>query len=150
MRPPLNGYRPIDKPSGRTDEVIAGRWKLDITVPPSYPIQPPTINFLTPICHPNVHFQVRSSTQLKAIRSPQLTWTVRRNQTGEICIDLLKDSWSPTYTLTTTLEAIHHLLSYPEVDSPLNVDIAMLLKNNDRIGGESLVRFWCAEKRWSG
>ncbi|KAL6715658.1 hypothetical protein ACLMJK_006619 [Lecanora helva] len=105
----------------------AGLWKLDITVPTSYPMQPPTIKFVTPICHPNVHFQ-----------------------TGEICLSLLKDSWSPAYTLTSTLEAIHQLLAYPEVDSPLNVDIATLLKTGDRIGGESLVRFWCEERRWGG
>ncbi|MCJ1450569.1 hypothetical protein MMC28_000902 [Mycoblastus sanguinarius] len=104
-----------------------GLWKLDIQVPPQYPLAPPTMKFITPICHPNVHFK-----------------------TGEICLDLLKTSWSPAYTLTSTLEAIHQLLAYPEVDSPLNVDIATLLKNGDRIGGESLVRFWCGERRWGG
>ena len=35
-----------------------GRFKLDIVIPPTYPIQPPTIRFMTKICHPNVHFQV--------------------------------------------------------------------------------------------
>ncbi|KAL2048572.1 hypothetical protein N7G274_000484 [Stereocaulon virgatum] len=105
----------------------AGIWKLDIVVPPSYPLAPPAIKFVTPVCHPNVHFK-----------------------TGEICLDLLKGSWSPAYTLTSTLQAIHQLLAYPEVDSPLNIDIASLLKNGDRIGGEGLVRFWCEEKRWGG
>ena len=71
-------------------------------------------------------------------------------QTGEICLDLLKDSWSPAYTLTSTLEAIHQLLSAPAVDSPLNLDIANLLKSGDQIGGESLIRFWCLERRWNG
>ena len=104
-----------------------GLWHLDILIPPSYPLAPPKITFTTPICHPNVDFK-----------------------TGEICLDLLKTSWSPAYTLTSTLEAVHQLLAYPEVDSPFNVDIATLLKSGDRIGGESLVRFWCAEKRWRG
>ena len=36
-----------------------GRFKLDIVIPTSYPIQPPTIRFLTTICHPNVHFKVK-------------------------------------------------------------------------------------------
>ncbi|KAM0805690.1 ubiquitin-conjugating enzyme/RWD-like protein [Usnea florida] len=105
----------------------AGLWRLDILIPPSYPLAPPKITFSTPICHPNVDFK-----------------------TGEICLDLLKTSWSPAYTLTSTLEAIHQLLAYPEVDSPFNVDIATLLKSGDKIGGESLVRFWCGEKRWGG
>ncbi|KAF6221302.1 hypothetical protein HO133_002157 [Letharia lupina] len=105
----------------------AGLWHLDILIPPSYPLAPPKITFTTPICHPNVDFK-----------------------TGEICLDLLKTSWSPAYTLTSTLEAVHQLLAYPEVDSPFNVDIATLLKSGDKIGGESLVRFWCAERRWGG
>lgn len=105
----------------------AGLWHLDILIPRSYPLAPPKITFTTPICHPNVDFK-----------------------TGEICLDLLKTSWSPAYTLTSTLEAIHQLLAYPEVDSPFNVDIASLLKSGDKIGGESLVRFWCGERRWGG
>ncbi|KAK0515985.1 hypothetical protein JMJ35_002019 [Cladonia borealis] len=105
----------------------AGLWKLDLQIPPSYPHAPPNIHFITPICHPNVHFV-----------------------TGEICLDLLKDAWLPTYTLSSTLEAIHQLLAYPEVDSPLNLDIANLLKQGDKVGGEGLVRFWCGERRWGG
>lgn len=48
------------------------------------------------------------------------------------------------------LEAVHQLLRYPEVDSPLNLDVAGLLKQGDRVGGEGLVRFWCGERRWEG
>lgn len=36
-----------------------GCWKLDIRIPPNYPLSPPEIRFATPICHPNVHFKVR-------------------------------------------------------------------------------------------
>jgi hypothetical protein len=36
-----------------------GRFKLDIVIPTSYPIQSPTIRFVTKICHPNVHFKVK-------------------------------------------------------------------------------------------
>jgi peroxin-4 len=35
-----------------------GEWLLDIQVPENYPYLPPTIRFITPICHPNVNFQV--------------------------------------------------------------------------------------------
>lgn len=69
-------------------------------------------------------------------------------QTGEICLDLLKESWSPAYTITSTLEAVQQLLAYPQVDSPLNVDIANVLKGGDGLGGESMIRFWCEEYRW--
>lgn len=105
-----------------------GLWLLSIHVPSNYPLAPPKIHFVTPICHPNVHFS-----------------------TGEICLTLLSgEHWAPTYTLSTTLGAIQQLLSAPGLDSPLNVDIANLYRENDAVGAEGLVRFWTTEKRWSG
>jgi len=104
-----------------------GRWKLDIRVPENYPLAPPTITFDTPICHPNVHFK-----------------------TGEICIDLLKTSWSAVYTISTTLTAIHQLLTSPEPDSPLNIDIAQLFRQRDFTGAESLIRFYTEIFRYEG
>lgn len=103
----------------------AGQWKLSISIPETYPMAPPDVRFITPVCHPNVHLK-----------------------TGEICLDLLKSSWTPAYTIVSTLEAVHQLLAYPEVDSPLNVDVAALLRSGDRIGAEGLVRWSCREWRW--
>jgi len=94
-------------------------WELDIVIPEQYPHQPPAVRFLTPVCHPNVHLKK-----------------------GEICLDLLKDKWSGTYTISQTLSAIQHLLAHPEPDSPLNVDAAAVLRNGDTVGYESLVRVW--------
>lgn len=34
-------------------------FELRIVVPATYPLQPPTVNFLTRVFHPNVHFKVR-------------------------------------------------------------------------------------------
>lgn len=42
------------------------------------------------------------------------------------------------------------LLQYPDVESPLNVDVAVLLRNGDRVGAEGLVRWCCWEWRWEG
>ncbi|KKY13934.1 putative ubiquitin conjugating enzyme [Phaeomoniella chlamydospora] len=105
-----------------------GLWLLTLTIPPTYPHTPPTIHFVTPICHPNINFS-----------------------TGEICLTLLtQEHWSPLYTLSSTLTAIQQLLTDPTPDSPLNVDIAKLLRDRDQIGAESLVRFWTGERRWGG
>lgn len=97
---------------------------------------------MTPCAHPNVDFR-----------------------TGEICLDLLKPpnpsgssagadaaggAWTPAYTLATTLSSVHNLLSAPEVDSPLNVDLAVLLRQGDRVGAEALVRYCCGRWRWDG
>ena len=89
-------------------------------VPPNYPASPPEIKFETPCCHPNVNFK-----------------------TGEICLDLLKGSWTPTYGIVSTLEAVQQLLSAGgEPDSPLNLDIARLLREGDLVGAEALIRFY--------
>ncbi|KAH7113857.1 ubiquitin-conjugating enzyme/RWD-like protein [Dendryphion nanum] len=103
-----------------------GAWLLDIQIPSSYPNTPPTIKFVTPICHPNVDFR-----------------------TGEICLDLLKTSWSPAYTITTTMTSVHQLLTSAEPDSPLNVDIAQLLRQGDYVGAEALIRFYTETERYN-
>ena len=103
-----------------------GQWLLNITVPTNYPNTPPVIKFATPICHPNIHFR-----------------------SGEICLDLLKDAWSPVYTISQTLTAVHQLLNSAQPDSPLNVDVAQLLRQGDLVGAEGLVRFWCQRERWA-
>ena len=67
--------------------------------------------------------------------------------TGEICLDLLKDAWTPTYTILESVRAVRTLLAYPEVDSPLNVDAAVLLREGDALGMRRLVEFWCGDER---
>ncbi|KAG0254860.1 hypothetical protein DFQ27_006591 [Actinomortierella ambigua] len=76
-----------------------GRFLLDIVIPSTYPIQPPQVKFVTRICHPNVHFK-----------------------TGEICLDILKSEWTPSWNLESVLVAISSLLTNPEPSSPLNCD----------------------------
>jgi peroxin-4 len=115
-------------PRDQTSPYYHGLWLLEISIPSNYPNHPPKIQFKTPICHPNVHFQ-----------------------TGEICLTLLtSEHWAPTYTLSSTMGAIQQLLSDPGLDSPLNVDVANLYRDGDSVGAEGLVRYWTAEKRWKG
>ncbi|KAL1886056.1 E2 ubiquitin-protein ligase peroxin 4 [Ceratocystis pirilliformis] len=99
-----------------------GRWLLSIEVPPQYPLQPPKVTFITQIVHPNV-----------AIPS------------GEICLDLLKDAWTPQYTLVEVIKAIRMLLADPGTDSPLNVDVAALIREGDAVAARGLVRLWCRQ-----
>ncbi|KAL4873927.1 hypothetical protein BDV12DRAFT_158765 [Aspergillus spectabilis] len=105
-----------------------GLWSLSIQIPTNYPLSPPTIRFVTRISHPNISFT-----------------------TGEICLTLLTtEHWSPVYTLSSTLSAIHQLLTDPRPDSPLNVDVAALLREGDIPAWESIVRYWTGEERWRG
>ena len=115
IKPPL--------PHQNTD----GRWLLQITIPPTYPLQPPQIRFATPIVHANVNLQ-----------------------TGEICLDLLKEAWTPAYSVLECVRAIRMLLSAPGVDSPLNIDVAALLRDGDELGARRLVELWVEEERFEG
>ncbi|KAI1336820.1 ubiquitin-conjugating enzyme/RWD-like protein [Xylariaceae sp. FL0016] len=99
-----------------------GRWLLSIAIPPSYPLAPPKMTFRTPVVHANVALD-----------------------TGEICLDLLKDAWTPAYSVLECVRAVRMLLACPEADSPLNVDVAALLRAGDAVGARRLVEFWCRD-----
>lgn len=100
----------------------AGRWLLAITLPAAYPLQPPRIVFATPVVHPNV-----------ALGG------------GDVCLDLLADAWTPAYSVLECVCAVRMLLACPETDSPLNVDVAALLRQGDRVAATRLVECWCAD-----
>jgi peroxin-4 len=104
-----------------------GRFLLSIVVPPNYPLSPPAITFVTRVCHPNVKFE-----------------------TGEICLDVLGENWTPILGVVGALESVARLLGEPGTDSPLNVDAAALLRDGDRVGARGLVGFYCAEERFEG
>ncbi|KAK3394203.1 putative ubiquitin protein [Podospora didyma] len=104
-----------------------GRWLLKISIPSTYPLHPPKIAFATPIVHANVALD-----------------------TGEICLDLLKDAWTPAYSVLECVRAVRMLLAHPAVDSPLNVDVAALLRAGDAVGARALVELWVDEEKFTG
>lgn len=73
-------------------------------------------------------------------------------QNGEICLDLLKDAWTPAYSILESVRAVRMLLGCPETDSPLNVDVAALIRGGDSFGARRLVEFWVRddEGRYNG
>ena len=84
-----------------------GKFYLDINFTSDYPIEGPKINFITKIYHPNI-------------------------LNGNICMDILKNSWNPVLTISKVLLSISSLLSSPNADDPLDIEIANILKKNSQ------------------
>ncbi|CAK0830020.1 unnamed protein product, partial [Prorocentrum cordatum] len=74
-----------------------GVFYLSMSFPEEYPMRPPTVLFLTRCFHPNVD-----------------------EQSGSICLNILKQEWSPLLTVFSTLLSISALLAEPEPEDPLN------------------------------
>lgn len=54
------------------------------------------------------------------------------SQTGAICLDILKDEWSPALTIRTALISLQALLCNPEPDDPQDAQVASQYKNKKR------------------
>ena len=91
-----------------------GVFGLSISVPKNYPLTPPTLKFLTPIFHPNVH-----------------------PKTGEVCLDILAKAWSPAWSLQGACRAVLCILSDPEPSSPLNCDAGNMIRSGDTLAFNS-------------
>ena len=83
-----------------------GLFKLNITFTEEYPFKAPNIKFITKIYHPNI------------------------NNSGEICLDILKNNWSPALTIVKILLSISSLLSEPNPNDPLDKEIGNLYIND--------------------
>ena len=83
-----------------------GVFYLSVQFPEEYPFKPPIIKFKTKIFHPNI------------------------TPSGDICLDILKDNWTPALTIGKILLSICSLLDEPNPDDPLVPEIAILYKEN--------------------
>jgi ubiquitin-conjugating enzyme (huntingtin interacting protein 2) len=76
------------------------------------------MKFLTRVYHPNVS-----------------------SASGAICLDILKDAWSPVLTLKSTLISLQSLLCSPEPNDPQDAEVAKHYLTS-RSSFEETARYW--------
>ncbi len=131
----------LTSPQQSDSPYTGGVFFLNITFPTDYPFKPPKVSFTTRIYHPNI------------------------NANGSICLDILRDQWSPALTISKGMRGVHRhclpcpldpnrwlicsavllsicsMLTDPNPDDPLVPEIAHTYKT-DRAKYEQTAREW--------
>eukprot|EP00483_Globobulimina_turgida_P005259 UN05269 len=94
----------IEGPEGSPYQ--GGTFHLELFLPREYPMKPPKARFLTKIYHPNV------------------------DKLGRICLDILKDKWTPALMVSKVCMSIQLLMQVPNPDDPLDNQVADHWKND--------------------
>lgn len=94
-----------------------GVFNLVIQFPVDYPFKPPKVAFTTKVYHPNINAQ------------------------GGICLDILKDQWSPALSISKVLLSISSLLADANPKDPLVPEVARIYETN-RAEFNRIAREW--------
>ena len=93
-----------------------GKYLFSFHFPDNYPYNPPKVMCKTKIYHPNIDYD------------------------GNVCLNMLKDDWNPTYTGTSCIAGVYYLFVEPNPNDPLNHEVAKLMREDKEQFKENLKR----------
>jgi ubiquitin-conjugating enzyme E2 N len=102
-----------------------GLFEVELFLTKDYPMVAPKVRFITRIYHPNI------------------------DRIGRVCLDILKDKWTPALQLQKVALSIQALLQSPNPDDPLDNNIAQYWKDNLE-GAQQKAREWAKRYRAKG
>lgn len=97
-----------------------------ITYPSTYPHDPPSVRFTTPLFHPNVY----SGDSLGNHKVGDLCISILHKGTDETSGEHELERWRPIQTVRVIFQSIISLLHDPNADSAANVDAAKMWRDN--------------------
>lgn len=83
-----------------------GTFSLVLVFDENYPNHPPEVSFISEMFHPNIY------------------------PNGDLCLDILKDRWSPSYDVLGILLSVQSLLNDPNTKSPANIEASKIFEND--------------------
>ena len=98
-----------------------GIFDVDIVIPDDYPFKPPKMKFDTKIWHPNIS-----------------------SVTGAICLDILKNEWTPALTIRTALISLQALMCEPVPNDPQDAVVAKQYMSDIKLFNQT-AKHWVEE-----
>ena len=83
-----------------------GKYLFHFHFQDDYPFTAPKVMCKTKIYHPNIDYD------------------------GNVCLNMLKDDWNPTYTGISCIAGVYYLFVEPNPNDPLNHDVAKLMRDD--------------------
>ena len=83
-----------------------GKYLFSFHFPDDYPISGPKVMCKTKIYHPNIDYD------------------------GNVCLNMLKDDWTPAYTVVSCAAGVYYLFVEPNPNDPLNHEVAKIMREN--------------------